>query len=248
MSATDLIFAAAVALVGVVSGATAAVVGFGIGSLLTPLLIIRVDPHLAVGLIAIPHALATAVRYVQHRTAVDTSLFLRFGVPSAAGGLLGAVLQGAVTGRWLLVVLGALLVATGVASVRPRSTTRTPLRLMAFLLGGLSGFFGGLAGNQGGFRAAGLSAFPLPPRAFLATSTAVALLVDLARTPVYLARSGRELMTFVPVIALASAGCIVGTVLGERLFLGMAADRYRRVMGIAVAAIGVWLCVQGLRN
>ena len=41
-----------------------------------------------------------------------------------------------------------------------------------------------LAGNQGGLRAAGLLAVDLPPRAFLATGTAVALLVDLARTPV----------------------------------------------------------------
>jgi hypothetical protein len=44
--------------------------------------------------------------------------------------------------------------------------------------------------SRGGLRAAGLTAFDLAPRAFLATGTAVALLVDMARTPVYLAHAG----------------------------------------------------------
>ncbi|MGH9372419.1 MAG: sulfite exporter TauE/SafE family protein [Vicinamibacterales bacterium] len=248
MNTTDLIFAGAVGVVSLISGATAAVVGFGIGSLLTPLLITRVDPHLAVSLIAIPHAIATAARYVQHRTFVDSSMFLRFGVPSAAGGLLGAVFQGAIPARWLIVVLGALLIATGAASLRLTSLARTPPQSLALVLGALSGFFGGLAGNQGGFRTAGLSAFSLPPRAFLATSTAVGLVVDLARTPVYLARSGSALTEFVPMVVIASAGCLAGTILGERIFLGMPADRYRRVVGGAVVAIGLWLCTQGARS
>jgi uncharacterized membrane protein YfcA len=95
-------------------------------------------------------------------------------------------------------------------------------------------------------RAAGLSTFGLPPRSFLATSTAVALLVDLARTPVYLARTGSQLIEFLPEIALAAAGCLIGTVLGERVFLGMSRERYRLAIVFAVLCLGIWLCVQGL--
>jgi uncharacterized membrane protein YfcA len=248
MSPDDLLFGAAVAAIGVLAGGTAAVIGFGIGSLMTPLLITRVDPHLAVSLIVVPHMLATALRYWQHRGSVDRSLFRRFGIPSAAGAFLGAALQGALTSRWLVVTLGALLIASGISNLRQRPGNRKPSQSAAVLLGALAGFFGGVVGNQGGVRAAGLRAFPLSPRSFLATGTAVALLVDVARTPVYLLRSWRPLLDLAPVVALASAGCLLGTILGERILLGMSADRYRRVLGTAVAAIGVWLCVQGIRK
>jgi uncharacterized membrane protein YfcA len=107
----------------------------------------------------------------------------------------------------------------------------------------MSGLFGGLAGNQGGLRAAGLLAFELPPRAFLATSTAVALLVDLARTPVYLLRAGPQLWALALPTTIAGVGCLLGTVWGERLLGRISAATYRRLVGAGVAAVGVW---QGL--
>jgi uncharacterized membrane protein YfcA len=52
-------FLALLFLVAILSGATASVVGFGIGSLLTPLLATRLGMSVAVAAVAIPHALAT---------------------------------------------------------------------------------------------------------------------------------------------------------------------------------------------
>ena len=96
-------------MIGALSGATAAVIGFGIGSLLTPLLLLQLTPETAVAAVALPHLLATAVRYARHAGAVDRQALLRFGLLSAAGGLAGALVQGAVGGSALLAVLGALL-------------------------------------------------------------------------------------------------------------------------------------------
>lgn len=235
------LFLLAIFAVGVLSGGTAAVVGFGIGSLLTPLLILRLSPELAVAVVALPHLLATAVRYVRHAPAVHRPTFYRFGLWSAGGGLIGALLQAAFSAPALLGVLGALLVATGLASLTGNFGARRPASPVALGLGLLSGLFGGLAGNQGGLRAAGLLAFDLAPRAFLATSTAVALLVDLARTPVYLLRAGPALWSLALPIAVASAGCLLGTVWGERLLAGLSPDTYRRLVGAGVCAVGLWL-------
>jgi len=44
------------AVVGVLAGSVAAVSGFGVGSLLTPVLALRVGTKLAVAAVAIPHA------------------------------------------------------------------------------------------------------------------------------------------------------------------------------------------------
>lgn len=55
-------FFLAVFIVAILSGATATVVGFGIGSLMTPLLAIKFGTTTAVALVTLPHAAATAVR------------------------------------------------------------------------------------------------------------------------------------------------------------------------------------------
>jgi uncharacterized membrane protein YfcA len=232
--------------VGVLSGSTAAVIGFGIGSLLTPLLTLRLSPELAVAVVALPHLLATAMRLVRNAAWVDRTSFVRFGLLSAAGGLGGALLQSTLSGPALLAALGALLIATALASLTGNFGEHRPSSPVALTLGLLSGFFGGLVGNQGGLRAAGLLAFDLSPRAFLATSTAVALLVDLARTPVYLSRAGPQLWPLATPIAIAAAGCLVGTIWGERLLLRMRPVTYRRLVGTGVGAVGVWLLARAL--
>jgi hypothetical protein len=102
---------------------------------------------------------------------------------------------------------------------------------------------GGVAGNQGGLRAAALTAFRLAPVSFVATATATGLLVDLARTPVYLWTTGPKLLLLALPIGLAAAGALVGTLLGERLLLGLSARRFGQVVGVAIGILGIWLLV-----
>lgn len=53
-------FSFAVLLIAIFAGATASVVGFGIGSLLTPLLVARYGTSVAVDAVTLPHAIALA--------------------------------------------------------------------------------------------------------------------------------------------------------------------------------------------
>ncbi len=236
-------FFVALTLVAVLSGATAAVVGFGIGSLLTPLLALRVGMPAAIAAIALPHAAATALRFWRLRGAVDWAVVRRFGVLSAAGGLAGALLYARLGGRALTLALAGLLILTGVTGLTGIMTRWSSPRA-AGLLGAISGFFGGLAGNQGGLRSAALLTFRLEPAAFVATATATALLVDAARTPVYLWRAGPTLLALWVPIALATAGVLGGTLVGERILLGMTAERFRRVVSVAILALGAMLLVR----
>jgi uncharacterized protein len=238
-------FLVALWIVAVLSGATAAVVGFGIGSLLTPLLALRVGMPAAIAAIALPHAAATALRFWRLRHAVDWSVVRQFGLPSAAGGLAGAVLYARLGGRELTLTLASLLMLTGVTGLTGIMTIWNS-RPAAGVLGAISGFFGGLAGNQGGLRSAALLTFRLAPAAFVATATATALLVDVARTPVYLWRAGAELMALWLPITLATIGVLGGTLLGERILLGMTPDRFRRVVSVAILALGGLMLVRAV--
>src|SRR3954464_290880 len=85
-------------LTALASGAIASVAGFGIGSLLTPLVAVRAGTKTAVAAVAIPHLIGTAMRFWHLRRSLDRAILWRFGLTSAAGGLAGAVLNASATG------------------------------------------------------------------------------------------------------------------------------------------------------
>jgi uncharacterized membrane protein YfcA len=225
----------------IVAGAVAAVSGFGIGSLLTPLLLLSMSTAHAVAILAIPHALATSIRWTRLRAEVHRPTFRQFGIASAAGVLAGAALQSRLGSPVLTGVLAALLLLAGITELAER---RVPLPRTPFwrLLGGiLSGVFGGLVGNQGGIRAAALLGFRLPPRQLVATATASALLVDAARVPIYLASAGEVIARAAPLWLAASAGVTIGTFLGVPLLGQIPGPLYRRLLGGLLVLLGVAL-------
>lgn len=231
-------------IVGIVSGATAAIAGFGIGSLLTPVLALRYDVSLAVAAVSIPHAIATALRCWRLRASIAWPVVKSFGVLSAIGGLAGALLYARVGSRALEITLGALLIATAIAALSDWMRRLHPRGVTASALGFASGLFGGLAGNQGGLRAGALMAFALGPAAFVATSTAIALAVDGARLPIYLWRAGSALTALGAEIGVATAGVVIGTLLGERLLLGLSPQRFQKIVAVLIGALGVWLVLR----
>jgi uncharacterized membrane protein YfcA len=227
----------------VLAGAVAAVSGFGIGSLVTPLLLLWYPAHWAVALVAIPHALASVVRWVGLRRDVDRSVFLQFGIASAVGGLLGALLQASLRSAFLTVLLGFLMLVAGGSEIIRRSIPLPQGRVARLVAGSLSGFFGGLVGNQGGIRSAALLGFGLTPKQFVATATASAVLVDLARLPVYLAARGSLLAAEIPLIATASAGVLLGTFIGVPLLGNIPSKAYRPMIGTLLVLLGVSLLI-----
>jgi len=238
------LFLLVVLMVAMISGTTASVAGFGIGSLLTPLLATRLGMTTAIAAVAIPHALATGVRCWRLRRHVDWSTLRGFGLLSAAGALIGALLYTQFSNRALTLALGALLIATGLGVLTGWNRRWRPNGFAASSFGFASGLFGGLAGNQGGLRSAAFLAFPLTPLGFVATSTATGLLVDAGRLPIYLWRGGTDLVPYAAVIVTASVGVLAGTLLGERLLLGLSADTFRRVVSASVTLLGVWILIR----
>lgn len=240
----DIVLPVVVALL---AGAVASVAGFGIGSLLTPTLAPSLGVGLAVVAVAIPHAAGTAVRFWRLRHAVDRDVLRAFGVASAAGGLVGALLHGWASNPALALVFALLLLMSGLAGFTGW-TERVHLRgRMAIAAGALSGVFGGVVGNQGGIRSAALLAFPLRRDAFVATATATALIVDAARLPVYLANDGALLMPHVALVGALTVGVVVGTIAGERLLRRIPEPVFRRTVSVLLLALGVWMLFTALR-
>jgi uncharacterized membrane protein YfcA len=235
------VFAVIATVAAVIAGAIAAISGFGIGSVLTPVLSTQFDVRLAIALVSLPHLAGTFVRFLLVRTHLDRDVLLGFGAASAIGGLAGAAMQAVVQSAALAVIFGLLLVFAGVSSLTGfAQRMRFSGRRSALVGGALSGFLGGLVGNQGGIRAAALLGFDVERQAFVATATAVALIVDGARIPVYLATQGADIAAHWPLIVVLAVGAVAGTVVGGRLLRRMSEKLFRRVVGVLLLVLGVY--------
>jgi uncharacterized membrane protein YfcA len=176
---------------------------------------------------------------VRFRREVDWRIVRSFGFTSAAGGLTGALLNTWATSRALELVFGSLLIVAGASQVTGYAKRWRLHGTLAWLGGALSGLFGGLVGNQGGIRTAAMLGFNVDKRQFVATTTAVALLVDLARVPIYVAVETAALGRLWQTVAIATIGVVIGTLFGEKLLARVAEQKFRVVVGALLLLLGI---------
>jgi uncharacterized membrane protein YfcA len=228
---------------GVVAGAIASISGFGIGSILTPLLASWIGTKLAVAVVSIPHFIGTALRFSVIRKHLDRHVLWTFGSASAAGGLAGALLHVWARSAVLGYVLGVLLVFAGFMGITGLAARMKFGSRVAWFAGALSGVFGGMVGNQGGIRSAALLGFNLRRDAFVATATAIALLVDVFRMPVYAALQSRQIVFQWPLAAFATLGVIVGTLSGKWMLRRIPENIFRMIVSGIILVLGVCMLV-----
>ncbi len=234
-----MLFGILVAIVGIVAGAVAAIAGFGIGSLLTPLLALEAGTKLAVAAVSIPHLVATTLRFFMARAQVDWRVVKSFGLFSAGGGLLGALLHVYASSRGLAIVFGALLLFAGALELSGLSRRMRFGGRAAWVAGAVSGALGGLVGNQGGIRSAALLGFDVRKESFVATATAIGLIVDVARVPVYLFTEGAGILGLWWLVAAGTVGAVAGTLVGWYALRHVPERHFRRVVALLLIALGV---------
>jgi len=233
MTAALLFFAS------ILAGAIASLAGFGIGSVLTPLVALSVGTKEAVLAVSIPHLAATAIRFWSLRHTIDMHVLKHFGIASAAGGLAGALLGARFSSPVLAYILGALLVFAGLTGLTGIARKMRFGRKAAWLGGASSGLLGGLVGNQGGIRSAALLGFNLDARTFVATATAIALIVDGARMPVYFFTHPETVRQLALWIGVMVVGAAIGTVVGGRVLRRLPEIYFRRLVSLLILALGV---------
>lgn len=239
-----ILFAVILGIVSVIAGGVAAISGFGIGSLITPILTAQCGTGIAVAGVSIAHFLGTASRFWKWRGHINQKIFWSFGLTSAAGGLAGALFHNAAGNEVLTVIFGCLLMLAGVMGLTGISERLRFNGPAAWFAGALSGAFGGLVGNQGGIRSAAMLGFDLKGKEFVATATGIALMVDIVRTPVYLATQMKDILAIWPWIAVASVGVLIGTEIGVRAVGKIPEKLFKRVVSGIVLVIGAFVLIQ----
>jgi uncharacterized protein len=175
--------------------------GFGLGTLLTPVFALFFPIELAISMTAIVHFLNNIFKLSLLGKHANKSIVLKFGIPSLLAAFVGAYCLSKLTGLPTLyeyhineksfditpvkLIISLLLIFFSLAEVFP-SLMKLQFKKEHLIAGGLlSGFFGGLSGNQGALRSAFLIKANLVKEQFLATGIVIACMVDIARLTVY---------------------------------------------------------------
>jgi uncharacterized membrane protein YfcA len=235
--------------VSIIAGGVASITGFGIGSLITPVLSLSIGTKLSVALVSIPHFIATGIRFAMLRSHVDRRVLFGFGVMSIAGGLTGAVLQAKFTTPALTLIFGTILLFSGFMGASGLSEKMRFRGFFAWFAGATSGFLGGLVGNQGGIRSAALLGANISKESFVATATAIGLAVDLARMPVYFWMDANGIFGHGngKWILISVCGAVAGTLLGTKLLKRLPELAFRRTVSALIFILGAFMFYEGLK-
>lgn len=232
--------------------------GFGLGTLLLPVLALFFSVELAVALTAVVHflnnllKLALLGRHADRRTLVAFGVLAMIGAYAGAQALLWlAGLEPLVSYRLgpvlcqvtpVKLTVAILLIGFTLADALPVGEALLIGRGPLMVGGLLSGFFGGLSGHQGALRSAVLIRSGLTKEQFLGTSVVLACLVDLARLSVYASGFLWERLLLRPdIVAVAVVGALLGTVLGKRLLTKVTFRAIRAVVTVLVGALALGL-------
>ena len=231
------------AIVAVIAGGIASLAGFGIGSMLTPLLTLKISIGIAVAGVSIAHLFGTSLRFISLRKQINKRILLSFGLTSAAGGLIGALLHNIIQNVLLTTILGGLLVFAGLMGITGLADRFRLKGIAAWIAGGTSGMFGGLVGNQGSIRSAAMLGFNLKQEEFVATATGTALMVDTARVPVYLAVYWNDIISIWHYVLIATAGVIAGTVAGRWVLRRLPENVFKKTIAVIILLVGVLVLI-----
>jgi len=229
--------------------------GFGLGTVLLPVMLIFLPPGTAVLCTAIIHFINNGFKFTLIRKYIHVPIAIRFGVIAILGAFIGAQcisyvnqLGTAFTANWfshapkvswINLIIGVLLMAFALfENVKPKNLSLTP-SISQYIGGGLSGFFGGLSGHQGALRSLFLSPLIKDKNAFVATGAAIALAVDVMRILVYVGNGSFWASANTPIIFFGTAGAVMGTFLGRKLLKKINYKMLHITVMVSLIALGL---------
>lgn len=208
--------------------------GFGLGTLLTPVFMLFFPPAEAIALTGVVHFCNNLFKLGLTGKHASRDVVIRFGIPAVLAALAGSWLLLQITGlpAWYSYTIGErifeitpvklivsfLLIVFALMDLIPYFGTLQFDKTKLPLGGLLSGFFGGLSGNQGALRSAFLIRAGLSKEAFIGTAVVVSTLVDFTRLGIYFTRWNEfNLLDHIILVLFATLSAISGAFIGNKL-------------------------------
>lgn len=233
--------------------------GFGLGTLLMPVVAIFLPVPVAIAITAVVHLLSKLFKLLLLWKHVDRNTVIAFGIPALLAAIPGGLLLGYLSTLPALysynlqatqysitpikLTAGLLLIFFATAEYVPFLKNNLMQKLGLPAGGILSGFFGGLTGHQGAFRSAFLVQTSLSEQAFVATNAAIAAMVDTTRLIMY--GITFDMMIVSQHSGLVITACVasfIGVFLGAELLKKITIRLIQRLVAVMMYTLGLLLC------
>lgn len=236
--------------------------GFGLGTLLMPVVAIFFPIEIAVAVTAIVHLANNLFKLAMLGRHANFSVLLRFGTTAIVFAFLGAFILNWLADLqplWRYELAGKMLEVSAVKLLvgliilifvylelsKLLKNVQIDQKFMA-IGGAVSGFFGGLSGHQGAFRSMFLLKAGLNKEAFIATGVTIAVLVDISRLTIY----GWDMVNHSDnidwtLVICASLSAFLGAYVGRRLLQKMTIESIQIAVSILLIGVSVGL-ISGL--
>jgi uncharacterized protein len=231
--------------------------GFGLGTILLPLFTIYYDAVTAVAMTAIVHFLNNVFKISLVYKNINWPVVIRFGLPSLCFALIGAYILNFLADHQITLIeytiynfhahvtifqllIGLLIITFSFFELIPYLKKFTFNNKQLFLGSAISGFFGGLSGHQGALRSAFLIKLNLEKESFIATGTAIACVVDLARISIYaFSFNALIIQNHYQLISIAVLAAFAGALLGNKLLKKVTLNSMKWIVTIFMMSIGL---------
>lgn len=215
--------------------------GFGLGTILMPVFALFFPIEIAIALTAVVHLLNNIFKLFLVGITKQRAIIVRFGIPSMLASFIGAwclnLLSGSSTAfnfqligyvfetNLVNICIASLIIIFTLFEISPQ-LQKIQFGAKHLTAGGLiSGFFGGLSGNQGALRSMFLIKAKLSKEDFIATGVLIACMVDVARLPVYATKYwGVNIWENKWMLVSATLSAFVGAYLGSKFLKKITLD------------------------
>jgi uncharacterized membrane protein YfcA len=232
--------------------------GFGLGTILMPVFAIFFPIEIAIALTGIVHFLNNIFKLALVGLKADKSVVIKFGIPAFFSALVGALLlvklsalkplySYTIDNREFIVtpvklIVAIILIFFAFMEVLPSWKKIQFGKDLLFVGGVLSGFFGGLSGNQGALRSAFLIKADLSKEVFVATGVVIACIIDFTRLGVYFARfSGSGLHENLVLVIAATISAFTGAFVGSRLLKKVTMESVQIIITLMLVLLSIAL-------
>lgn len=224
-----------------VANVVGAVSGFGIATIMLPILITLIPTNQAILIVTIIHWFNDLWKLLLFRRGIDWSLLLWFGFPSVIASIFGALLIMHIPLALFHRLLGLFLISYVIFLWWFPDFEIHPSPKTAVLGGVLSGFSAGFFGIRGAIKSSFLIAYDLSKQVYLATMGALALIVDSTRLTTYLwsgmALTSENLLGLAFYVPLSFLGAYAGSLIVHKV----SQLQFRAMVAVFIGIMGLKL-------
>lgn len=230
--------------------------GFGLGTILTPVFMFFFPVELSIALTGVVHFFNNIFKIILVGRYANREVLIKFGIPAVIAALLGSAIliniadapplfdyslgDSLIEVSMVKFIISLLLIIFASMDLIPYFRDLTFDKNKLPIGGIMSGFFGGLSGNQGALRSAFLIKAGLSKEAFIGTAVVVSTFVDFTRLSVYATRfSQAGLIDNLNLVLCATLAGITGSFVGNKLLKKVTLKRLQSFVAVMLILIAL---------